>query len=77
MTRELLNNLELSGQLKPLVKAGIISTKIIFYREAAMRVEAYMLTRKLSKMEAVEQVSAEFRVNSRTILRAVAFMKAI
>ena len=75
--KNILDTLEVNGHLKILVRSGIISPKIIFYREISMRVGAYILTRKFSKTEAVEQVAIELNINSRTVLRAIAFIKKL
>lgn len=75
--KDILDSLEANGQLRQLVRAGIISPKILFYRELSSMVEAYVTTRKYQRTQAIDQVAFDFRITPRTVMRAVAFMRAL
>lgn len=76
MIVEVLNELEKTGRLRALLNAGLISPKVIFYREAYLRVKACTSVYRQSIGVAISEVAEELRVDERTIRRAVKAMEA-
>lgn len=76
MIVDVLNELESTGKLKALLNAGLISTKVIFYREAYLRVKAYTSVYSLTIGVAISEVAEELRVDERTVRRAVKAMQS-
>lgn len=74
MIVNLLNDLETKGDLKRLLTCGLISPKVIFYREAYLRFRIHVDLHKQSVSVAISEVAEELRVNERTVRRAISCM---
>lgn len=77
MIIELLNELEFSGTLTRLYKCGLIDSKIKFWREVYLMVDAEMKSGN-TKSVAVTEVSGKLKISERVvwkILRRIDDMK--
>lgn len=76
MIVEILNELERTGKLRPLLSAGLISPKVIFYREVYLLVLSKIEIHKQTKGTAESEAAEELRITERTVRRAIRCMKA-
>lgn len=76
MIVELLNELERSGKLRALLSAGLISPKVIFYREVYLLVCSKIEIHKQSIGTAESEAAEELRITERTVRRAIRCMKS-
>lgn len=72
---ELITKLEKSGDLKKLINAGFISTKLLLYYEIYLEVDKQLRTTTKPKYIIVEDVGSIFRVSSQTVWRAIKLIK--
>jgi len=64
-----------SGLFTEFYRAGIVSQKVIMYRDMYFDVQAVMQTSKCSQSVAVQEVADKYKVDSVTVYRACKFMK--
>ncbi|WP_259071187.1 hypothetical protein HDF24_24030 [Mucilaginibacter sp. X4EP1] len=71
MNIKIANTLFNDGIFSAMYKAGFITDKIFLYREVYLWINAQMLTRGISKNQAVLEAEIKFNRDERTIWRAL------
>lgn len=71
---KLIQKLSESGDLKKLFDAGLISSKVFFYRNVYLDYDKRIRTGMKSKA-AIQKTADEFDVTDRTIMYAIKIMK--
>lgn len=71
MDIQIINDLQQSGVLTELYKAGVISSKIFEQRDIYLWVQAQIKTRGISKNKAVIEAEVKFNKGRNTIYRAI------
>lgn len=67
--------LEKKGNLKPLIKAGILSTKVGFYYEIYLEYDKRKKTSKKTSSYIVDDLAEVFNVSRQTIYKAIKTFK--
>jgi hypothetical protein len=71
--RELINDLTSTGILTELLRAGLVDTKIVMYRDMLYDLDIEMKVHKLPKVAAVQAVADKWKVSHMTVYRAIKF----
>ena len=74
MTREILDRLHNTGELRNLVSSGLVSSNVILWRKIYHGYESEILKGHV-KTQAVENVSIVFGVDTRTVYRVIKRMR--
>lgn len=72
--KELIKNTTESGLLTQLCRHGIVSSKVIMYRDMYYDVQTYIEKNKCSQSVAIEAVAERYKVNYTTVFRAIKFI---
>lgn len=71
----ILNELNNKGDLKKLVQAGLMSTKVLLYYNIYLQVDKMKRTTKICMTEIVSRTSEQFQVSEKTIYLAYKKLK--
>lgn len=68
---EILNRLHASGDLTALLEKGLITYKVLLYRDIFNDCDIQTRVKKKSKAEAVDAVSGKYKVTKATVYRVI------
>lgn len=71
----ILNELNKRGELKRLVQAGLMSTKVLLYYNIYLQVDKMKRTTKICMTDIVSRTSEQFQVSEKTIYLAYKKLK--
>lgn len=74
--KELIKSATESGMLTEMYRAGIVSQKVIMYRDMYYDVQTYREQNKCNQSVAIQAVADKYRVNYTTVFRAIKFITA-
>lgn len=75
MIIDIVNQLEKEGRLRPLIKAGIVSSKILTYRDAYNEFDIQTRINKVKPCQARENIAGKMGITPMSVFNAVKTMR--